>query len=115
MRQPIEAVDDGMPSGFFPAVEPDAAVFPLLRRLGRAVQAEIDRHDGAEPTIHTELRAGRGSDGEVRLLRFYWSRQHAETGSPMGFAARTVYCDKKDPDPRVHVFPSEPALTALAD
>jgi aminoglycoside phosphotransferase len=115
MGQPFDAAGDGMPTGFFPAVEPDAAVLPLLRRLGRVVQAEVERHHGAEATIHTELRADRTSDGGARLLRFYWSLQRADDESPMGFAARTVYCDKKDPAPRVHVFPSEPVLTRLAD
>ena len=81
-----------MPSGFFPAVEPDAPVQPLLDRLRPAVQAEVERHDGLDVTVHAELRAVPGTDGDVALKRFYWSTQQRDPTAPHGFGARTLYC-----------------------
>lgn len=104
-----------MPSGFFPAVEPDSPVFPLLDRLQPAVQAEVEHHAGVATTVHTELRTAVRPTGEVELRRFYWSLQHPDPRSPVGFGARTVYCDAKAPEPQTYVFPAEPALTWLAD
>lgn len=102
-----------MPKGFFPGVEEDAVVRPLLMKL--ATEAEIQPSDGADAHVHTELRVRRGRDGGAGLMRFYWSRQVTDRNAPWGFAARTIYCDKRDPTPRVHEFPSEPALTMLTD
>ena len=51
------------------------------------------RYDGADVTVHAELRATRGADGDVGLERFYWSTQRPDPASPWGFAARTLYCD----------------------
>jgi aminoglycoside phosphotransferase len=114
-QEPTAATGARLPRGFFPAVEPDAAVQPLLQRLGAEVQVEMEAAEGVDATVHTELRAGRGAAGDVTFLRFYWSGQHADRDSPWGFAARTIHCDRRDPAPRVHVFPAEPALTMLAD
>src|SRR3954447_24051103 len=112
--QRATSTGDPLPSDFFPGVEDDAAVRPLLDELATEVQAEMETSDGAAPHVHTELRVRRGSDGEPELVRFYWSRQVTQDDAPWGFAARTVYCDKRDRTPSVHVFPAEPALTMLA-
>ena len=105
-----------MPSGFFPAVEPDSPVYPMLQRLLPAVRAETELPDGVDATIHTELRAGRLPTGDVELQRFYWSAQHADPQSPIGFGGRMVHCDaKKTTAPQTFVFPSEPVLTWLED
>ena len=104
-----------MPSGFFPGVDPDAPVRPLLVRLQSAVEAEMAAYDGADVTVHAELRAVRGADGDAELERFYWSTQHADPTSAWGFAARTLYCDRRSELPQVHEFPSDPALTWLGD
>jgi aminoglycoside phosphotransferase len=107
-----------MPSGFFPGVEDDAAVRPVLERLAGEVRAELQTSDGGRAHVHTELRVRPGRDGafaDAELQRFYWSHQVTDGDAPWGFAARTIYCDRRDPTPRVHVFPSEPALTMLAD
>ncbi len=104
-----------MPSGFFPAVGADAPVRPLLERLWPAVEAEMARYDGADVTVHAELRATRGADGDVGLERFYWSTQRPDPASPWGFAARTLYCDRRTESLRLHEFPSDPVLTWLGD
>lgn len=104
-----------MPTGFFPAVEPDSPVFPMVQRLRPTVGAETALHVAIETTVHTELRTGRLPGGEVELRRFYWSTQYADHSSPVGFAARTLYCDTKEQTPKVFVFPSEPVLTWLGD
>jgi aminoglycoside phosphotransferase len=101
------------PDGFFPGVEDDAVVRPLLEKL--ATQSEIQGSDRVEAHVHTELRARPGRDGGAELQRFYWSRQVTDRDAPWGLVARTVHCDKRDPIPRVHMFPSEPALTMLTD
>lgn len=99
----------------FPAVEPDSPVFPLLQRLSPAVRAENELHDGVGATVHTELRTGRLPGGDVELRRFYWSTQRRDPLSPVGFTARTLYCDATAPAPQTFVFPSEPVLTWLVD
>ena len=104
-----------MPSGFFPAVEPDAPVRPLLDRLRPAVQAEVERYDGRQVTVHAELRAASGTDGDVALNRFYWSSQHVDPTAPHGFGARTLFCAEQSSSPRVHEFPADPALPWLDD
>lgn len=104
-----------MPRGFFPAVEPDAPVHPLLERLRPFVQAEIERYDGVDVTVHAELRAAREAECEVALKRFYWSSQHADPTSPRGFGARTLHVAGSSSSPQVHEFPSDPALPWLDD
>lgn len=113
--QRATSTGDPFPSDFFPGVEDDAAVRPLLEELATEVQAEMETSDGADPHVHTELRVRRGREEDPELVRFYWSHQVTEEDSPWGFAARTIYCDRRDRTPSVHVFPSEPALTMLAD
>lgn len=103
-----------MQSEFFPAVEPDAAVQPLLHRVWPAVRAEVELFDGSEPRIQAELRVGVSADGGVEPRRFYWSAQRQDPGSPLGFAARTLYSEGTAA-PELHEFPSEPALPWLAD
>ncbi len=102
-----------MPAGFFPAVEPDAPVRPLLQRLRPLVETEIERYDDGPVTVHAELRAARGADGGADLERFYWSSQRPEPHALWGFAARTLHCADDPDSARVHDFPSEPALTWL--
>ena len=102
-----------MPRGFFPAVESDAPVRPLLDRLRPAVQAETERYDGVDVTVQAELRVACGADGDIALKRFYWSSQHPDPTSPLGFAARTLYCEQKSESLRVHEFPSDPTLSWL--
>jgi aminoglycoside phosphotransferase len=103
-----------MPSGFFPAVEPEAPVSPLLEELWPAVRAETERYGGAGVGVHAELRVGVAADGHVERSRFYWSTQHPDPGSPHGFGARTLYA-KGTADPRVYTFPAEPVLSWLDD
>src|SRR4029453_16269374 len=103
-----------MPSDFFPAVEQDAAVYPLLQQLRPAVLAEADLVGHADPKVHTELRVGVSPDGDVERRRFYWSAQHPDPRSALGFGARTLHCDRAA-TPQVYEFPSEPALTWLHD
>ncbi len=103
-----------MPSGFFPAVEPDAAVYPLLQQLWPAVRAEAELHDYIQMRVHTELRVGISAGGDVERRRFYWSTQHPDARSPLGFGARTLYCVATGA-PEVYAFPSEPVLTWLDD
>ena len=104
-----------MAGDFFPAVEPDAAVYPLLQELWPAIRPEAELHDAVERlTVHTELRAGRSADGRVERRRFYWSAQHPDPRAPLGFTARTLYCDATTA-PQVYAFPSEPVLTWLGD
>src|SRR4051812_35786993 len=105
-EQQATSTDDPMPSGFFPGVEDDAPVRPLLQRLAAEVRAEMETSDGGDPQVHTELRVARGRDGDLELLRFYWSRQVADGSTPWKFAARTIYCDRRHPKPLIHVFPS---------
>jgi aminoglycoside phosphotransferase len=114
-NQRATSTGNPLPSGFFPGVEDDAAVRPLLGELATEVVAEMKTSNGADAHVHTELRVRRGRDGDLELVRFYWSRQVTEANAPWGFAARTIYCDRRDRTPRVHVFPSEPALTMLTD
>jgi aminoglycoside phosphotransferase len=104
-----------MPSGFFPAVEPDAPVRPLVEGLRPAVEREMELHGGRAAAVHAELRADLESDGTAVLQRFYWSTQRADPGSLTGFAARTLYSDRKAPELRLHEFPSDPVLAWLAD
>jgi aminoglycoside phosphotransferase len=103
-----------MPSAFFPAVEPDAAVHPILEELRPAVDAQAELLGDVDPKVHTELRVDIAADGVVQRRRFYWSAQHADPRSPLGFGARTLYCGATDA-PRGYVFPSEPALVWLDD
>src|SRR5215218_3913875 len=103
-----------MPSDFFPAVEQDAAVYPLLLQLRPAVRTEAELVGHADPKVHTELRVGVSADGEVERRRFYWSAQHPDPLSALGFGARTLHCEGTDA-PQVYEFPSEPALTWLDD
>ena len=103
-----------MPSQFYPAVEPDAPVRPLLEQLWPAVRAEIEALDGVDVRVQTELRVGVSADGGIERRRFYWSTQHADPRSPWGFGARTLYCEGTGA-PELHEFPSEPALPWLAD
>ena len=103
-----------MPSDFYPAVEPDAAVHPLLRQVWPAVRAEIARLDGIDPRVQTELRVGVSADGGVEPRRFYWSAQHPDPRSPLGFGARTLY-GEGTAALELHEFPSEPALPWLLD
>lgn len=102
-----------MPHGFFPATEPEAAVFPLLERLRPSVRDEIGRHRQHGTVVQAELRTARGAGGAVELKRFYWSTQRPEPHSPWGFSARTLFCDDGAADPRLFEFPAEPALTWL--
>lgn len=105
-----------MPHGFFDAVEPDSPVYSMLRTLLPVVRAETELPDGVKPTIHTELRADRLPNGDVEFRRFYWSAQHADPLSPLGFGGRMVYRDAKmAPEPQTFVFPSEPAMPWLDD
>ena len=104
-----------MPSGFFPAVEPEAPVAPLLDRLRPAVEAEVARHGQAEVTVQAELRTGRAPSGELEMRRFYWSTHRADPASPWGFSARTLFCEGDATALRVHEFPSDPGLTWLDD
>ena len=87
-----------MPRGFFPAVELDSPVLPLLDRLQPAVRAEIEHHAGRATTVHTELRTALRPAGDVELRRFYWSMQRPDPRSPVGFGTRTLYCDAKAPN-----------------
>jgi len=103
-----------MPTEFFPAVEPEAAVRPLLEPLWPAVRTELGRLDGIDRRVHTELRVGVSADGGVEPRRFYWSGQHPDPRSPLGFGARTLYCQGTGAL-EVHDFPSEPALPWLVD
>jgi aminoglycoside phosphotransferase len=102
-----------MPGGFFPAVEADAPVRPLLERLRPAVQAEIERYGEAGVAVHAELRAARTGAGDAVLDRFYWSSQRVDGTAPFGFGARTLHRDGSSEVVRVHEFPSDPALTWL--
>jgi len=104
-----------MPSGFFPATEPEAAVLPLLERLWPSVRDEIERRQRPGVAVQAELRAARGADGTAELRRFYWSTQQPDPRSPWGFSARTLYCDADATQPRLFEFPSEPALSWLGD
>ena len=104
-----------MPSGFFPATEPEAAVRPLLERLWPSVRDEIERRQRPGVAVKAELRAARGADGTAELRRFYWSTQQPDPRSPWGFSARTLYCDADATQPRLFEFPSEPALSWLGD
>ena len=104
-----------MPSGFFPATEPEAAVLPLLERLWPSVRDEIERRQRPGVAVKAELRAARGADGTAELRRFYWSTQQPDPRSPWGFSARTLYCDADATQPRLFEFPSEPALSWLGD
>jgi aminoglycoside phosphotransferase len=104
-----------IPSGFFPALEPEAPVAPLVERLVPAVRAELERHEGTDTTVHAELRVGRTPGGGPAMQRFYWSTQRADPASPWGFSARTLFCGDDPACVRVHAFPSDPALTWLAD
>jgi Ser/Thr protein kinase RdoA (MazF antagonist) len=104
-----------MPTGFFPAVERQSPVVPLLERLRPAVEAELERHGSADATVHAELRTARTAGGELAMRRFYWSTQRAEPSSPWGFAARTLVCDDDAAALRVHEFPSDPALPWLGE
>ena len=104
-----------MPSGFFPATEPEAAVRPLLERLWPSVRDEIERRQRPGVAVQAELRAARGADGTAELRRFYWSTQQPDPRSPWGFSARTLYCDADATQPRLFEFPSEPALSWLGD
>jgi hypothetical protein len=61
-----------MPVDFFPAVEPDAAVYPLLQQLRPAVRTEAELLGDQDPKVHTELRVGVSAAGEVERRRFYW-------------------------------------------
>ena len=103
-----------MPHGFFPAVEPDAAVHPLLQELWPAVRAEQERHGDTDVRVHAELRVTTAVGGQVERARFYWSTQHPDPRSPLGFAARTLHCTATG-EPQIHVFPAEPVLTWLDD
>ena len=103
-----------MPTGFFPAVEPEAPVHPLLQQLWPAVRAETERYDGPDVRVHAELRVEVAADGTVERGRFYWSTQYPDPGSPLGFGARTLYA-KGTADPRLYTFPDEPVLTWLDD
>jgi aminoglycoside phosphotransferase len=103
-----------MPGEFFPAVEPDAPVAPLLRQVSPAVRAEIGRLEGIDPRVQAELRVGVSSDGGVHPRRFYWSAQRPDPRSPLGFGARTLYREGTAAL-EVHDFPSEPALPWLVD
>jgi aminoglycoside phosphotransferase len=103
-----------MPVDFFPAVEPDAAVYPLLQQLRPAVRTEAELLGDQDPKVHTELRVGVSAAGEVERRRFYWSAQYENPRSPLGFGARTLYSEGTAA-PEVHEFPSEPALTWLDD
>ena len=104
-----------MPAGFFRAVEADAPVHPLLERLRPVVEAEFVRYDGQAPTVHTELRAARGTDGRVEMERFYWSMQGADALATWGFGARTLFSRGGPAELQVHEFPSDPALSWLDD
>ena len=104
-----------MPSGFFPATEPEAAVLPLLERLWPSVRDEIERRQRPGVAVKAELRAARAADGTAELRRFYWSTQQPDPRSPWGFSARTLYCDADATQPRLFEFPSEPALCWLGD
>ena len=104
-----------MPRGFFPATDPEAAVFPVLERLRPSVYDEIERQHGTDVTVHAELRAARAADGAVELRRFYWSTQQVDPRSPWGFSARTLYCAADAAAPRLFEFPSDPVLTWLGD
>jgi len=104
-----------MPSGFFPATEPEAAVLPLLERLWPSVRDEIERRQRPGVAVKAELRAARAADGTAELRRFYWSTQQPDPRSPWGFSARTLYCDADATQPRLFEFPSEPALSWLGD
>ena len=75
-----------MPSGFFPATEPESAVFPVLERLRPSVYDEIERRHRTDLTVHAELRAARAADGAVELRRFYWSTQQVDPRPPWGFS-----------------------------
>ena len=89
-------------------------MYPLLQQLRPAVRAEAELVGHADPKVHTELRVGVSADGEVERRRFYWSAQHPDPRSPLGFGARTLHCEGAAA-PQVYEFPAEPALTWLDD
>ena len=64
--------------------------------------------------MHAELRVGLSAGGDVERRRFYWSTQHRDSRSPLGFSARTLYC-RATGAPQVYAFPAEPVLTWLDD
>ena len=103
-----------MPDGFFPATEADAPARPILDRLRPAVEGELRGREGSGGAVHAELRTHRSPGGEPALRRFYWSTQRPDPGSPYGFSARTLFCDD-DSAPRLHTFPSDPAMRWLDD
>ncbi|HET7350966.1 MAG TPA: aminoglycoside phosphotransferase family protein [Marmoricola sp.] len=100
--------------GFFPAVEQESEVRPLLDRFRSRAEAEIERHGNIAATVHAELRADGAPDRTVALRRFYWSTQHHDPTSAYGFAARTLHWAGDDAAGlQLHEFPDDPALTWL--
>lgn len=103
-----------MASGFFPAVEPDAPVYSLLQEMLPAVLTETELGSDVDTRVQAELRVGIADNGDIERRRFYWSSQHPDPQSPLGFSARTLHCEGADA-PRVYAFPSEPVLSWLDD
>ncbi len=103
-----------MTQGFFPAAEPAGAAYPLLQQLWPSVHAEAELHGDIDLWVHAELRVGLSAGGDVERRRFYWSTQHRDSQSPLGFSARTLYC-RATGSPQVYAFPAEPVLTWLDD
>ena len=103
-----------MVSGFFPGRRADAPVHSMLQELLPAVLAEADLGSDVDTRVQAELRVGLSANGDIERRRFYWSSQHPDPQSPLGFGARTLHCDGTDA-PRVYAFPSEPVLSWLDD
>jgi len=97
----------------FPAVEPASPVDATLRWLRDHIAGDPRLAVGPDASMRAEVLPRRSRDGHIELERCYWSVQRPVLDTELGFAARTLYWDRRMPDPRVVEFPDEPVMDWL--
>ncbi len=97
----------------FPAVESDSPVDATLRWLREHIAGDPLLAAGPDVSVRAEVLPHRSRDGHVELERCYWSVQRPVRDTELGFAARTLYWDRRMAEPRVVDFPDEPVMDWL--
>jgi hypothetical protein len=97
----------------FPAVEAASPVYATLHALRERIANDPALAAGPGASVRAEVLPVRSRSGQLELERCYWSVQRPAQDAEFGFAARTLYWDRRAPEPRVVDFPDEPAMDWL--
>ncbi len=102
-----------MDNAAFAAVEPASPVHATVNALRERIAGDPVLTAGPNASVRAEVLPRRSRDGQLELERCYWSVQQPAPDAEFGFVSRTLYWDRRMPEPRVVEFPDEPVMDWL--